>query len=179
MSLDQEWSFYQGEANDAEKPGFADAAWQKIGVPHDWSIAGPFDQTAPATGSGAWLPTGVAWYRKEITLPAESKGKRVWVEFDGVMANSDVWLNGQLLGHRPSGYVSFRYDLTDQLKPDGSNILAVRADTFAQPASRWYAGSGIYQYVRLAILRATAPGKITLTAKAAGLPPASMELTAP
>ena len=151
VSLDQGWSFYQGEAKGAEKPEFADATWQKIDVPHDWSIAGPFDQAAPATGSGGWLPTGVAWYRKEIVLPADSKGQRVWVEFDGVMANSDVWLNGNLLGHRPSGYVSFRYDLTDHLKPDGSNILAVKADTSAQPASRWYAGGGIYRHVRLVI----------------------------
>ena len=151
VSLDQGWSFYQGEAKGAEKPGFAVDTWHEIEEPHDWSIAGPFDQAAPATGSGGWLPTGVAWYRKQITLPAESKGQRVWVEFDGVMANSDVWLNGNLLGHRPSGYVSFRYDLTDHLKPDGSNILAVKADTSAQPASRWYAGGGIYRHVRLVI----------------------------
>jgi len=151
VSLDPDWSFYQGDPKGAEKPGFANADWKKLDVPHDWSIAGPFDKAAPATGSGGWLPTGVAWYRKEITLPADSKGKRVWVEFDGVMANSDVWLNGHLLGHRPSGYVSFRYDLTDQLKPAGLNIIAVRADTSAQPASRWYAGSGIYRHVRLVI----------------------------
>ncbi len=149
VSLDQGWSFYQGDAKGAEKPGFAATDWPKLDVPHDWSIAGPFDKTAPATGSGAWLPTGVAWYRKEISLPADAKGKRVWVEFDGVMANSDVWLNGHLLGHRPSGYVSFRYDLTEQLKPDGPNLLAVKTDTSAQPASRWYGGSGIYRHVRL------------------------------
>ena len=148
-SLDQGWLFYQGDAKGAEKPGFTATGWQKVDVPHDWSIAGPFDKGAPANGSGAWLPTGVAWYRKELNLPADSKGKRVWVEFDGVMANSDVWINGHLLGHRPSGYFSFCYDLTDQLKRDGPNLLVVKADTSAQPASRWYAGSGIYRHVRL------------------------------
>ena len=151
ISLDQDWSFYQGDASGAEKPGFAVSDWRKLDVPHDWSIAGPFSQDAPATGSGAWLPTGIAWYRKELNLPADAKGNRVWIEFDGVMANSDVWLNGHLLGHRPNGYVSFRYDLTDNLKPEGPNILAVKTDTSAQPASRWYAGSGIYRHVRIVI----------------------------
>ncbi len=149
VSLDSGWSFFQGDAAGAELAGFDDSGWRKLDVPHDWSIAGPFDQAAPANGSGAWLPSGVAWYRKEIPLPADLKDQRVWVEFDGVMANSDVWINGQLLGHRPNGYVSFRYDLTDHLKPGGANLLVVKADTSAQPASRWYAGAGIYRHVRL------------------------------
>ena len=149
VSLDKDWSFFQGAAPGAEKPGLDSSAWRKLDVPHDWSIGGDFDKSAPVTGSGGWLPSGVAWYRKEITLPADSKGQRVWVEFDGIMANSDVWLNGRLLGHRPNGYVSFRYDLTDHLKPDAANLLVVKTDTSAQPASRWYSGAGIYRHVRL------------------------------
>jgi beta-galactosidase len=149
VPLDSDWAFFQGGATGAEKPEFDTSSWKKIDVPHDWSITGNFSESAPATGSGAWLPTGVAWYRKEIKLPAGSKGERVWIEFDGVMANSDVWLNGSLLGHRPNGYASFRYDLTEYLKPDSVNVLAVKADTSAQPASRWYAGGGIYRHVRL------------------------------
>ena len=149
VSLDQGWVFFQGDAPSAEKPGFDSSAWRKLDVPHDWSIEGKFDKNAASTGSGGWLPSGVAWYRKEITLPTESKGQRVWVEFDGVMANSDVWINGHLLGHRPNGYVSFRYDLTDHLKPDAKNLLVVKTDTSAQPASRWYSGAGIYRHVRL------------------------------
>jgi beta-galactosidase len=148
-SLDRGWSFFQGEAPGAENFGLDTSSWRKLDVPHDWSIEGDFKQDAATTGSGGWLPSGVAWYRKEITLPAEAKDQRVWVEFDGVMANSDVWLNGKLLGHRPNGYVSFRYDLTDHLKADGPNLLAVKADTSAQPASRWYSGAGIYRHVRL------------------------------
>ncbi|MBK1817781.1 DUF4982 domain-containing protein [Luteolibacter yonseiensis] len=147
--LDAEWAFFQGDAPGAEKPDFDASSWQKTDVPHDWSIAGNFSQSAPATGSGGWLPTGVAWYRKEIKPPAGSGGQRMWIEFDGVMANSDVWLNDKLLGHRPSGYVSFRYDVTEHLRQDGANVLVVRADTSAQPASRWYAGGGIYRHVRL------------------------------
>lgn len=153
-SLDRDWAFFQGDAPGAEKPEFDTSSWRKLDVPHDWSIEGDFRKDAPTTGSGGWLPSGIAWYRKEISLPADAQGKRVWVEFDGVMANSDVWLNGKLLGHRPNGYVSFRYDLTNHLKPNAPNLLVVKADTSAQPASRWYTGAGIYRHVRLVIAHA-------------------------
>lgn len=149
IPLDEDWAFFQGDAAGAEKPEFDPAAWKTVDVPHDWSIAGDFSQTAPTGGAGGWMPSGVAWYRKEIKLPADSKGQRVWVEFDGVMANSDVWINGHHLGRRPNGYVSFRYDLTDHLKAVTRNILAVKADTTPQPASRWYTGGGIYRHVRV------------------------------
>ncbi len=69
------------------------------------------------------------------------------------MERSGVWINGHHVGHRPNGYASFRYEITPHLKTDGSeNILAVRSDTSSQPASRWYAGSGIYRHVRLITL---------------------------
>ncbi len=71
------------------------------------------------------------------------------IQFDGVMQNSDVWINGFHLGHRPFGYVSFSYELTGHLNFGGDNVLAVRTDTSQQPASRWYAGAGIYRHVRL------------------------------
>jgi len=151
VPLDADWAFFQGDAAGAEKPVFDSSGWRKLDVPHDWSIEGKFEKDAPTTGAGGWLPSGVAWYRKDFTLPADSKGQRVWVEFDGVMANSDVWINGHLLGHRPNGYVSFRYDLTEHLQPDAANVLVVKADTSAQPASRWYSGGGIYRHVRLVI----------------------------
>lgn len=149
VSLDSDWAFLAGDRSGAESPGFDSAAWRKLDVPHDWSIEGGFSKDAATTGSGGWLPSGVTWYRKTFTLPADAKGQRAWIEFDGIMANSSVWLNGHLLGKRPNGYVSFRYDITDRLHPDGPNLLAVRADTSAQPASRWYTGNGIYRHVRL------------------------------
>lgn len=151
IELDADWAFCQGELPGAERPGFDRSGWRRLDVPHDWSISGKFDQAAPTTGAGGWLPSGVAWYSKTLSVPAASQGQRVWVEFDGVMANSDVWLNGRLLGHRPNGYVSFRHDLTDKLEPAAANLLVVRTDTSAQPASRWYAGAGIYRHVRLVI----------------------------
>jgi beta-galactosidase len=148
-SFDADWRFFQGEAKNAESSDFNDSGWTTLSVPHDWSITGNFSQSAPTGGAGGWLPSGVAWYRKAFTLQKPKDGKRVWIEFDGVMANSDVWLNGKLLGHRPSGYNSFNYDLTEALADNGKNILVVKADTSAQPASRWYTGAGIYRHVRL------------------------------
>ncbi|HEY1122951.1 MAG TPA: glycoside hydrolase family 2 TIM barrel-domain containing protein [Haloferula sp.] len=147
VSFDDGWQFHQGDVTGAEKEGFSGNDWEKVAVPHDWSIAGAFDKSAPTTGSGGWLPSGVAWYRKEFSFDA--KGKRVWVEFDGVMANAEVWINGHSLGKRPNGYVSFRYDLTQHLK--AKNVLVVKADTTPQPASRWYTGAGIYRHVRLVV----------------------------
>jgi len=148
-SFDRDWRFFKGDAAGAESPTFADASWRKLDVPHDWSIEGPFDEKNPTRGAGAFLPAGVGWYRKQFTLPAGDAKRRVFVEFDGVMANSDVWINGFHLGKRPYGYVSFRYDLTGHLEFGKPNVLAVRADNSGQPASRWYAGAGIYRHVRL------------------------------
>ena len=152
LPLDPGWSFHQGTADGAEAPGFDDSGWRKLDIPHDWSIEGRFDKKAATTGAGGWMPSGVAWYRKEIQLPANAEGQRVWVEFDGVMANSDVWWNGQHIGHRPNGYVSFRYDVTPHAKPGVANLLVVKSDTSAQPASRWYTGAGIYRHARLVIV---------------------------
>jgi beta-galactosidase len=152
-SFDEGWKFFKGDASGAEQPGFDDSQWRMVDVPHDWSIEGPFAQTNKTGGAGAWLPSGVGWYRKQFTLPSEQKGKRVYIEFDGVMQNSEVWINGVSVGKRPFGYVSFGYDLTSHVKfgKDETNLIAVRADTSAQPASRWYSGAGIYRHVRLSI----------------------------
>lgn len=149
-SFDSDWRFARGDVAGAEAPAFADAAWSSVDLPHDWAIAGPFDEHAAATGSGAFLPTGIAWYRKHFTMPADAAGKRVFVEFDGVMERSGVWINGHHVGHRPNGYAGFRYEITPHLRA-GDNVLAVRADTASQPASRWYAGGGIYRHVRLIV----------------------------
>ena len=148
-NFDANWNFLQADAPGAETNNFDDATWQKLNLPHDWSIAGPFSETNKTGGAGAFLPSGVGWYRKHFSLPETDSGKSVSIEFDGVMANSDVWINGFHLGHRPNGYVSFSYELTGHLNFGGDNVLAVRADTSAQPASRWYSGAGIYRHVRL------------------------------
>jgi beta-galactosidase len=99
------------------------------------------------------LPYGIGWYRKTFYLNDEDVKKLVFIEFEGIMANSDVWINGFHLGKRPSGYSSFEYELTGHLKfgKDKKNVIAIRADNSIQPASRWYTGAGIYRHVHLII----------------------------
>ena len=149
ISFDRDWRFLKGDAQGAERPEFDDATWRKLDVPHDWSIEGPFAEKNPTGKDGGYLPAGVGWYRKHFDVPAEHAGRRVFVEFDGVMANSDVWVNGHHLGRRPYGYIAFRYELTPHLNFGRQNVIAVRADNSGQPASRWYTGAGIYRHVRL------------------------------
>jgi beta-galactosidase len=150
-SFDTSWQFFKGDVPGAEQSALEDSHWRTLDVPHDWSIEGPFDEKNLTGGAGAFLPSGVAWYRKHFKSSEFSSGPRVFIEFDGVMQNSDIWINGVHLGHRPNGYVSLRYELTDHLKPgkNEDNVIAVRVDTSAQPASRWYSGAGIYRHVRL------------------------------
>src|SRR6185369_1837353 len=133
------WKFSLGDPGAAETPGFDDGSWRTLNVPHDWSIEGSFAETNRTGGAGGFLPAGIGWYRKHFNLPADYAQRRVFVDFDGVMANSEAWINGFYLGKRPSGYVSFRYELTGHLKfgLGKTNLLAVRADNSAQPASRW------------------------------------------
>ena len=151
QSLDAEWLFARGEATTAFQPMFDDANWRTLDVPHDWAIEGGPDKEAPVGRGGGYRASGVSWYRKRFSLPATAAARRVFVEFDGVMANGEVWINGHRLGVRPSGYVSFGVELTGHLQfgDDKTNTLAVRTDTTVQPASRWYAGAGIYRHVRL------------------------------
>ena len=141
------WKFYKGEATGAEKPLFDDKDWRTVNLPHDWSIEGPFDeQWASAT---AYLPAGVGWYRKTFVLPKGLASKNIYLYFDGVYKNSEVWINGNYLGKRPNGFIPFRYELTKYLSRTGKNIIALRADHTAFADSRWYTGSGIYRNVYL------------------------------
>ncbi|MGC4091224.1 MAG: glycoside hydrolase family 2 TIM barrel-domain containing protein [Polyangiaceae bacterium] len=149
MPLDRDWRFNKGSVTGAETATFADSGWRALNVPHDWSIEGPFSETAPTTGRGGYVPAGIAWYRKHFTLPQSLSGRKVYVEFDGVMENSTVYVNGTKLGNHPYGYVSFRYDMTSQAKFGVDNVIAVQVDTSLQPNSRYYAGSGIYRHVRV------------------------------
>jgi beta-galactosidase len=152
LPIESGWKFSLGDPPGAEKIDFVDAKWRILDVPHDWSIEGPFDEKNPTGGAGGFLPAGVGWYRKQFNLPADLSQRHVFVDFDGVMANSDVWINGFHLGRRPYGYVSFRYELTSYLNfGKKSNVIAVRADNSGQPASRWYSGAGIYRHVRMLV----------------------------
>ena len=150
QSFDHGWRFHLGDVPGANAVPFDDTAWRTLDLPHDWSIEGEFSEQNPAGVAGGALPGGVGWYRKTFTVPARDSGKVVFVEFDGVYRNSEVWINGQYLGKRPYGYSSFRYELTPNVRfGAGRNVIAVRVDNSQQPNSRWYSGSGIYRHVRL------------------------------
>ncbi|MES2279454.1 MAG: glycoside hydrolase family 2 TIM barrel-domain containing protein [Bacteroidota bacterium] len=151
LSFDKSWLFVQGDPSGADKTDFADARWKKVDVPHDWMILGEYNKDNPTGRGGGYLPSGTGWYRKHFELDAADASKQISIAFDGVMANSDVWINGYHLGQRPYGYISFVYDLTGHLNfgKGKTNILSVRADNTVQPASRYYTGAGIYRHVNL------------------------------
>src|SRR5580698_11594069 len=150
-NFDEQWRFSKGDTEGAQAPDFNDSSWRALNLPHDWSIEGPFSEDAHAGGTGAYLPTGIGWYRKQFTLPAETSGKRVVLQFDGVYQRSEVWINGTSLGVRPYGFITFSYDLTPHLNEGRQNHLAVRVDNSLQPNCRWYSGSGIYRHTWLLI----------------------------
>ncbi|ASU32460.1 beta-galactosidase GalB [Mucilaginibacter xinganensis] len=147
--FDKGWHFHLGDVTGGEKASVSDANWRLLNLPHDWSIEGKFSKDNPATPEGGALPGGIGWYRKTFTVPTASKGKLVYIDFDGVYQKSDVWINGHHLGFRPNGYISFRYELTPYLNFGGKNTISVKVDNSVQPNSRWYSGSGIYRNVWL------------------------------
>ncbi|HTX39638.1 MAG TPA: beta galactosidase jelly roll domain-containing protein, partial [Bryobacteraceae bacterium] len=150
LNFDAGWRFYKGDAPGAERARFDDAGWRKLNLPHDWSIEGPYSASnASATG---YLPGGIGWYRKTFPLDGALAGRRIYIDFDGVYRDSDVWINGHPLGHRPYGYSSFEYELTPYVTFGATpNVVAVRVDHSVNADSRFYTGSGIYRNVWLTV----------------------------
>lgn len=150
INFGKDWRFHLGDAEGAELAGFNDHRWRMLDVPHDWSIEGEFSRDHPATPGGGALPGGIGWYRKAFSLTEDDRDKQIFIDFDGVYQKSEVWINGNYLGMRPNGYISFRYDLTPHLRfGTEENIVAVKVNNQDQPNSRWYSGSGIYRNVWL------------------------------
>ena len=139
---------------------FDDSGWEEVRVPHDFVVWGEFDPKGADKPQGiregelwydrdhGYKPKGVGWYRRAFKLPAADKGKRIWLEFDGVYRNSNVWINGHWLGHDWSGYTGFYYDITDAANFGGENVVTVRADA-DWDEGWWYEGGGIYRHVWL------------------------------
>jgi beta-galactosidase len=149
-SFNANWKFFLGDDAEAKQVSYNDSHWRKLDLPHDWSIEGKFDSKNPTTQAEGGLPAGIGWYRKSFMIPVSSKNKKVFIDFDGIYHNSEVWVNGHYLGKRPNGYITFRYDLTPFLVfGTQKNMIAVRVDNSDQPNSRWYTGSGIYRNVWL------------------------------
>ena len=144
------WRFALTDTVSALDPGYDDSSWRLINLPHDWSIEGEFSPEHPAGVGGGALPGGTGWYRKSFSLPADDSLKMIYITFDGVYRNSEVYINGTLVGFRPNGYISFQYNITPYLHfGAGRNVIAVKVDNSQQPNSRWYSGSGIYRNVYL------------------------------
>ncbi|WP_061594946.1 LPXTG-anchored adhesin/beta-galactosidase BgaA [Streptococcus gordonii] len=152
VNFNQNWHFkLNANAKEAVKEEADVTSWKKLDLPHDWSIHFDFDHDSPAQNEGGQLNGGDAWYRKPLKLDEKDLDKNVRLTFDGVYMDSQVYVNGQLVGHYPNGYNQFSYDITNYLHKDGrENIIAVHVIN-KQPSSRWYSGSGIYRDVSLLI----------------------------
>jgi beta-galactosidase len=150
LNFNSGWRFCKGEQPaQAAQLDFDDSGWQAVRVPHDWAISGPFNPEED--GYAAKLPwKGVGWYRKIFEVPAAWEGRRIYLDFDGVMAFPTVYINGQPAGEWDYGYMSFRVDATPYVKFGQKNLVAVRVDTRRQ-GTRWYPGAGIYRKVTMTV----------------------------
>ncbi|WP_312192554.1 sugar-binding domain-containing protein [Sphingobacterium sp.] len=145
--INLDWRFHLGDTNGKMPRESNNRGWQRIMLPHDWGVKYPLSPSlASATG---YLPGGIGWYQKQLTLPAEDKGKRLFLYFEGVYNRSEVFVNGKSIGKRPNGYVSFAYDISPYVEFGKENTIAVRVDHSQSADSRWYTGSGIYRDVWL------------------------------
>ena len=147
FNASDEAATFDKEPAGLESPSFNDNTWRTLDLPHDWAIEGPFSDTLENnTGLLPWK--GIGWYRKHFTVNETNKDTRFYIDFDGAMAYSQVWLNGKYVGGWPYGYTSFRLDLTPYILNGKENVIAVRLDT-KKWDSRWYPGAGIYRNVWL------------------------------
>ena len=141
-----QWRFHYDDYPDAWFRGFDDSVWEEVTVPHDWSVHMPFSKDY-SSGTG-YLAGGIGWYRTAFLLPKEWEGNRIYITFDGVYKNSQVWCNSYYMGKRPFGYATFRYDITDQVHfGTQTNLIAVKVDHRDISDSRWFTGSGITRKV--------------------------------
>ena len=168
-SLKDGWRFHRGEADGAFMPAYDDSGWDKVSVPHDWAITGPFSiendlqtvrivqnmetKASLKTGRTGGLPyVGVGWYRTEFSVP---EGMTAELLFDGAMSGARVYVNGHEVCFWPYGYSPFHCDVTPYLNKSGSNVLAVRLENLPF-SSRWYPGAGLYRNVHLVCTSAKA-----------------------
>ncbi|GGH21407.1 beta-galactosidase [Sphingobacterium alkalisoli] len=143
--INNDWAFRLGDIEDGAKIDLDLRGWKKVVLPHDWTVKQTLSPSlASATG---YLPGGIGWYRKQFDVSADKQGEKIYLYFEGVYNRSEVFVNGQSLGKRPNGYISFMYDATPYIKFGGENVIAVRVDHSQDADSRWYTGSGIYRDV--------------------------------
>lgn len=146
---DEGWRFALHSDDKPHETTFDDHAWRVLDLPHDWAIEGDFYALNPSGANGGALPGGIGWYRKHLNLNDNDASSHYVLHFDGAYMNTSVYVNGQLVGMRPYGFISFSCDITPYLKKQGDNVVAVKVDNSKQPNSRWYTGCGIYRHVYL------------------------------
>jgi len=147
VSFNDSWLFQKTDTLSAFKTDFDDSNWRKLSVPHDWAIEGPFKPKYNLRTGG--LPVfGMAWYRKHFNIEADKKEKKITIEFDGIMSNSAIYINGKEVYHRPYGYIGFEIDITPYIKFGENNVIAVKVNPEIL-SMRWYPGAGIYRNVWL------------------------------
>jgi len=144
-----DWKFKMGDINNAQKPTFNDSNWQKLDLPHDFQIERPWDMHA--SRARAFKTMGVGWYRKEFKADSGWIGKKILIDFEGIMLSGEVWLNGEKIGETGYGYLGFAADISNKMRYDSVNTVAVRASTGDASDSRWYTGGGIFRDVHLII----------------------------
>jgi len=160
VSFDEGWYFVKDNPPGAANPEFNHSSWRRLDLPHDWSIEdlpdqkpdsilGPFSKASIGKMFTGYTTGGTAWYRKSFTINRQNRNKIVYLIFDGIYMNADVWINGKHVGNHPYGYTSFYYDITSYLNKSGrTNIVAVQVKNEGI-TSRWYSGSGIYRHTWL------------------------------
>ena len=164
ISLDRGWQFHLGELSDVSK--VKDAASVTVNLPHDFLIGQPWvepdaserpdNSDAGSNVRSRLSPRGfkemnVGWYRLTLMPDDEWRGRRVVIDFQGIMLVGDVWLNGQRIGGTDYGYLGFDIDISDKLKYGQENEIVVKADTQQPNNSRWYTGGGLYRDVNLVV----------------------------
>ena len=137
------WKFQTGDLKDAYSLNYDDSNWRVLDLPHDFQIEQPWNQGAG--GARGFKAMGTGWYRKAFKAEPEWKGKRVLLDFEGIMLVGDVWVNGQKVGSTDYGYLGFETDITKLLRYDADNIVAVSASTGNKGGSRWYTGGGLFR----------------------------------
>ena len=147
--LDQNWKFHPGDAEGAEVAGFDDSGWRVLDLPHDFSIESVVKEDNPSGTAGGYFKGGIGWYRKVLDIPRDYAGKTIYLLFDGIYENGEIWVNGKKAGQRSYGYESSYYDITSLVTTGRKNLLAVRVENSGMPVDRWYSGSGIYRDVSL------------------------------
>lgn len=147
VNLDHGWRFRLGAPSGAQEPAFRDSSWETVSVPHSWN-------THDGQDGGDDYVRGVGWYRRELTVPSAHRGRRLFLQFDAVGSVADVWVNGRHVGQHRGGYARFRLEVTDALKFDSGNVIAVRAsnearDDVAPLAADYTFCGGMYRSVSL------------------------------